>query len=89
MLIFLFFLILWVITFIYLFIYLYKYYIRNNLAFDFWNFYSKNITYGKVLNEIVFRGKNSNQPEVKIIKILYVLIPIFLCLTIWSGAYYG
>lgn len=64
---FIFFLILWFISFIFLFyyLYLYLYYIKNKIAFDFWNFYSKNLTYGKVLNEIVFKGLNRNQYEVK------------------------
>ena len=86
MLMFIFFLISWFISFIFLFYYLY--YIKNKIAFDFWNFYSKNLTYGKVLNEIVFKGLNRNQYEVKAIKVLYVLVPLFMCLTIWSGAYY-
>ena len=88
MLMFIFFLISWFISFIFLFYYLYLYYIKNKIAFDFWNFYSKNLTYGKVLNEIVFKGLNRNQYEVKAIKVLYVLVPLFMCLTIWSGAYY-
>ena len=86
MLMFIFFLISWFISFIFLFYYLY--YIKNKIAFGFWNFYSKNLTYGKVLNEIVFKGLNRNQYEVKAIKVLYVLVPLFMCLTIWSGAYY-
>lgn len=88
---FIFFLISWFISFIflfyYLYLYLYLYYIKNKMAFDFWNFYSKNLTYGKILNEIVFKGLNRNQYEVKAIKVLYVLVPLFMCLTIWSGAY--
>jgi hypothetical protein len=83
------FLFLWILSFLSLFYYLYKYYINNKLAFDFWNFYSKNLTFGKVLNELVFKGLNKEQYEVKVIKMLYVAIPIFLCLTIWTGAYYG
>ena len=64
--------------FIFLFYYLYLYYIKNKIAFDFWNFYSKNLTYGKVLNEIVFKGLNRNEYEVKAIKGLYVHVLLFI-----------
>ena len=73
MLMFIFFLISWFISFIFLFYYLYLYYIKNKIAFDFWNFYSKNLTYGKVLNEIVFKGLNRNQYEVKAIKLTKII----------------
>ncbi|TCM59605.1 hypothetical protein EC844_1404 [Acinetobacter calcoaceticus] len=78
----------WIISFIGVFYYLYKYYLRNNLAYDFWNFFSKQMTFGKVAFQILINRKNSHQRESKILTLLYVINILVLFLMIWSIAIY-
>ncbi len=82
------FLILFLNLFILFIYFLYRYYIRNGLAQDVWNFFSKSNTFNKVVNDLVFKGNNSYQREVIFLKVAFWLVGIFLCLTIWSIGYY-
>lgn len=65
---------------------LYQYYMRNNYAYDVWNFFSKSMGYNKVVNEIVYNKKNNHQIEARLVKYCYWLVGLLLSLTIWCGA---
>ncbi len=67
----------------------YRYCTKNKLVIDIWNFFAQINQLNSVLNEVIFKGKNSHQYEAKRVKIMFWLMPILLCLTIWSIAYLG
>lgn len=81
-----------VVSFILAFIfYIYSWYlycIKNKLVSDVWNFFFRINQLNPVLNEVIFKGRNNHQYEVKRVKIMFWLVPILLCLTIWSIAYF-
>ncbi|QHI09758.1 hypothetical protein EA769_08315 [Acinetobacter haemolyticus] len=79
---------LFICTFILMIYLLYRYYICNNLASDVWNFFSKSNSFNGVMRDIVFRKKNNNQKISKLIILVYWLVGLFLCLSIWSVGYY-
>lgn len=53
--------------------FLYRYYLRNQLAHDWINFFAKNLSFNKTCTQIVFQGRNSHQPEAKRVKYSFYL----------------
>lgn len=63
--------------------FLYRYYLRNQLAFDWINFLSKNLSFNKTCAQIVFKGVNVYQIEVKRVKYSFHHTSIcFICIFI-------
>lgn len=67
--------------------YLYRYYLRNQLAFDWINFFSKNLSFNKTCNDIVFKGINSHQIEAKRVKLSFYMTGISL-ISLFASIYF-
>lgn len=78
MFIYLFFVCLFCCSFIAQLYFLYRYYLRNQLAYDWINFFSKNLSLNKTCVDIVFKGTNSHQIEAKRVKYSFYLTGICL-----------
>lgn len=78
----------WISSFVGIFYNLYRYYLYNNLATDFWNFFSKQITFGRVAFNVIFKGENKEQHLAKILKYSYLINITSLIIMIWSLAIY-